>query len=127
MIKKTITYTDYNDVERTEDHYFNLSRAELIEMDAYANGNYGAIITNAVESKNISEIMRIFKEFIEKSYGIKSADGRVFEKSPEITRSFMQSEAYSVLLEELASSETAAQAFVEGILPKQKTEIKEVK
>ncbi len=124
MIKKTITYEDYNGVERTEDFYFNLSRAELLEMDAYANGNYASVITNAVETKNVAEIMRIFKEFIEKSYGIKSPDGRIFEKSPEITKSFMQSEAYSVLLIELANSEEAAQAFVEGIIPKQKIENK---
>lgn len=127
MLKKKIKYTDYNDVVREEDFYFNLNKAELIEMDAEANGDYAQIISNAVESKNVAEIMRIFKNFIERSYGIKSADGRTFEKTPEITRSFMQSEAYSELLEELADNESAAQAFVEGILPKQKPEIKEVK
>ena len=127
MIKKTIKYTDYNDVAREEDFYFNLNQAELIEMDALHNGNYAAIITDAVEKKDVAEIMKIFKSFIEKSYGVKSADGRTFEKSPEITRSFMQSEAYSELLVELANDADAASAFVEGILPKKKTEIKEVK
>ena len=128
MIKKTIKYTDYNGVDREEDFYFNLNQAELIEMDAFANGNYAAIINDAVERKDVAEVMKIFKNFIEKSYGIKSADGRTFEKTPEITRSFMQSEAYSELLVELANSTEAASAFVGGILPKNmKKEIKEVK
>lgn len=126
MIKKTIKYTDYNGVEREEDKYFNLSQAECIEMDAENNGNYAAIINDAVETKNVAEIMKIFKDFIKRSYGIKSADGRTFEKSEEITRQFMQSEAYSELIMELATNPEAAEAFVQGILPKNKAEIKAI-
>ena len=43
MIKKTVTYTDYNGVERTESFYFNLSKAEVMEK------------INALKEKNESE------------------------------------------------------------------------
>lgn len=116
MLKKTITYTDYNGEKRTEDFYFNLSKAELIEMQANADGkledNYKKIITK----KKPSEIYNAFKEIVLMSYGEKSEDGKRFKKSKELSEEFSQTEAFSELITEFMTDENSASSFVNGIL-----------
>lgn len=118
MLKKTITYTDYNDVERTEDFYFNLSKAELMEMELTASGGLGETIEKIISAKDNPAIVKIFKDLVLKAYGEKSADGKRFMKSAEISAGFEQTEAYSILFMELATDADAAAAFVNGIVPK---------
>lgn len=118
MLKKTITYTDYNGNERTEDHYFNLTKAEVVEMEMGINGGYTEMINRIISAQDAPTIMKTFKEFISKSYGIKSLDGIRFEKSEEISNAFMQTEAYSVLFMELCTNAGAAAEFVNAIIPK---------
>lgn len=118
MLKKTITYTDYNGVERTEDFWFNLSKAELMEMELSTAGGIADMIQRIVKAQDQPTIVKIFKELILKAYGEKSADGRRFVKSKEISEAFSQTEAYSMLFMELATSDTAASDFVNGIVPK---------
>ena len=117
MIKKTITYTDYNGVERTEDHYFNLSKAELMEWELSATGGFFEMLNKIMAEKDIPSIAKIFKELIFKSYGEKSADGKRFIKSPELSTAFSQTEAYSILYMELATDADAAAKFVNGVMP----------
>lgn len=116
MLKKTITYTDYNNEERTEDFYFNLSKAELMEMELSTAGGLTEMITKIVNEKDVPKIIEIFKDLILKAYGQKSADGRRFIKSKELSEEFSQTEAYSELFMELASDDKAAAAFVNGIV-----------
>lgn len=118
MLKKTITYEDFNGDKRTEDFYFNLTKAELIEMEMNTEGGLAEQIQKVIETKDNRKIMEIFKNFIVKSYGIKSEDGLRFEKSEEISNAFTHSEAYSELFMELCTNETAAAAFVNGVIPK---------
>jgi len=122
MIKKTITYTDYNGVERKEDFYFNLSKAELMEMEIGATGGLAERIKKIVDAQDNAEIVKIFKTILLAAYGEKSDDGRTFRKSPEITKNFEQSEAYSQLFWELANDEEEAAKFVNGIIPANMTE-----
>lgn len=119
MLKKTVTYTDFNDVERTEDFYFNLNKAELIELETTA-GQDGlrAHLARIVEANDGAQIVKHFKDILFKSYGIKSEDGRRFVKSKEISEEFEQTEAYSVLFMEIATNAEAAAAFVNGLVPK---------
>lgn len=117
MLKKTITYTDYNGVERTEDFMFNLTKAEILEMQLTKDGGMDAAIKKIVDAKDAPEIMKVFKDLILKSYGIVSDDGRRFIKSKEISDSFAQTEAFSMLFMELATDTDAASAFVNGIVP----------
>lgn len=117
MIAKKITYKDYNDVERTETFYFNLSKAELTEMEMGTAGGLAEMINKIVETKNVPEIIKVFKELILKAYGEKSADGKRFIKSEELAIGFSQTEAYSELFMELATDAEAAAAFVNGIMP----------
>ena len=117
MLKKTITYTDYNGVERKEDFYFNFTEAELTDMNLSVQGGLQAMIQKIVDTQDVPEIAKIFKEMIFKAYGEKSADGRRFIKSRELSEEFAQTEAYSKLYMELASDSKAAAEFVNGIMP----------
>ena len=117
MLKKTFTYTDYNGVERTEDHYFNLSKAELMEMELSTTGGLAEMINQIVAAQDAPKIVKIFKELVLKAYGQKSADGRRFIKSQELSDEFAQTEAYSQLFMELATDADAASKFVNGIVP----------
>lgn len=117
MLKKTITYTDYNGNERTEDHYFNLSKAEIMEMEMSTTGGLAEMIQKIVAAQDSPAIVKIFKELILKAYGEKSPDGKRFIKSEEIATAFSQTEAYSQLFMELATDADAAAKFVNGIVP----------
>ena len=117
MLKKTITYNDYNGAERTEDFYFNLSKAEIMEMEMGTTGGLAEMITKIVAAQDAPAIIKIFKDLILKAYGEKSADGKRFIKSNEIATAFSQTEAYSQLFMELATDADAAAAFVNGIIP----------
>lgn len=117
MYKKTITYTDYNGIERTESFYFNFSKAELAELQLSTDGGLETYIQRIVETQNGKELIKIFKDLILKSYGEKSDDGKRFIKTPELREAFSQTEAYSEFFMELASDDKAASEFINGILP----------
>ena len=117
MLKKTITYTDYNGITRTEDFYFNLTKAEIMEMQLSTNGGLDVMIKKIIDSQDAPSIIKIFKELILKAYGEKSDDGKRFVKSKEISEGFAQTEAYSQLFMELATDTDAASKFVNGIVP----------
>jgi hypothetical protein len=117
MLKKTIPYVDYNGVEREEDFYFNLTKAEIMEMELSTTGGLSEMITKIVAAKDAPAIIKVFKELILKAYGEKSADGKRFIKSAELSDAFAQTEAYSILFMELSTDADAAAKFVNGIVP----------
>lgn len=117
MISKTITFTDFNDVERTETHYFHLSKAEVMEMEMSTAGGLVEMINGIIEAQDAPAIIKIFKDLILKSYGQKSPDGRQFIKNEKLRTEFEQTEAFSQLFMELATDADAASKFVNGIMP----------
>ena len=117
MIKKTITYTDYDGNERTEDFYFNLNKPELLEWQASEAGGLEKKIERLTKEQDIAKIIELMKDIIKKSYGVKSDDGKRFVKNEEVLNDFMQSEAYSELFMSLATDADAAAEFINGILP----------
>ena len=118
MLKKTISYVDYDDNERTEDFYFNLTKAELLEMEFSAEGGMDKLVKSIISEQDRGRLMDLFKIIVHKSYGKKSLDGRRFMKSPEILEEFVQTEAYDELFFELVSDAEYASEFARGILPK---------
>ena len=118
MLKKTIKYTDYDGNEREEDFYFNLSKAEVTEMELSKDGGMSEYIKKISAAQNAPELIKLFKEIITKSYGEKSLDGKRFIKNKELTEAFTQTEAYSELFVELASNADEAVKFINGIMPK---------
>lgn len=117
MLKKTIKYVDFNGVERSEEFYFNLTKAELMEMEMSISGGLTEMINSIVNTQDAPEIIKIFKKLILDSYGVKSNDGKRFVKSKELSDEFAQTEAYSVLFMELATNADEASKFINGIMP----------
>lgn len=136
MIKETVTYTDFNGEEKTEDLYFNLSRAELLRYNLSQEGGFeGALkrilglsdtdsvsennqeIVNNMDVDKLTQLFDWVEWFIGISYGIKTDDGR-FVKSEKIKEEFLSSEAYSELLMKLATDPSKANEFSRGIIGK---------
>lgn len=117
MLKKSIKYTDFNGVERNEDFYFNLSKAELMEMQLATDGGLDAKIKEIVNKQNVPEIVSLFKTIILKSVGVKSDDGKRFIKNQDIRDAFEQSEAFSELFMELAANAEKAESFIKAVMP----------
>lgn len=131
MLKKTITYTDYNGVERTEDFYFNITKAELADMQMSEKDGFDQKLKNIIEAKDNKSIYETFKYFIHASYGEKSLDGKRFMKKDPVTGAplyiaFMETEAYSVLFLELIQSDETMAAFINAIMPRDIAEQLEV-
>lgn len=117
MFKKTITYTDYNGNERKEDHYFNLTKAEMIEYDSEFPDGVIEYLTRLVNLQDKGKLIKAFKDLILRSYGEKLDNGK-FIKSQEIRDAFMATEAYSELFLEVLASEENMANFVNAIVPK---------
>ena len=117
MIKIAETYTDYNGVERTEDFFFNFSKAEILEMEMSVDGGFAERIQSIVKAKDMTSLMKTFKDLVLKAYGVKSQDGRRFVKNEALREEFSQTEAYSNIFMRLATNDEEAAAFVNGIIP----------
>ena len=121
MLKKTITYTDYAGNSRTEDFYFNLNKAEVLEMEMSHNGGLAEMIKRIVAEQDQAGLIKIFKDLVLKAYGERSLDGKYFRKKDKdgysLSDNFAQTEAYSILFMELATDADAAAKFVNGIVP----------
>lgn len=117
MIKKTITYTDYNGNERTEDFYFNLNKAEIMRMEMSTKGGLAEQIQRIIAAQDQPAIIAVFENLIQNSYGVKTPDGKGFLKRREDLEAFIATEAYSELFMELATDADAAAAFINGIVP----------
>lgn len=117
MLSKTITYTDFNGNKRTEVFNFNLSKAELMEMELSTSGGFAEMVQGIVNAQDGPAIIKIFKDIILKAYGQKSPDGKRFVKSEELSKEFSETEAYSELFMELATNADAAAEFINGIIP----------
>lgn len=116
MLKKTITFTDFDGNERTEDFYFNLKKSEILELHMETVGGLKQMLETILAKQDAPKIMMVFKELILKSYGEKSADGKRFIKSEQLSKEFEETNAYDVLFMDLMDANNAA-AFINGIIP----------
>ena len=116
MLAKTVTYMDYNGVERKETFYFNLTEAELTEMQMSEYGGLTNMLQKIIDSQDSKAIMREFKKLILLAYGVKSDDGKRFIKNDQVREEFSQTEAFSEIYMELLTDSDAAAAFVNGIV-----------
>ena len=117
MLKESITYTDFNGLERTEEFYFNLTKTELIRMETSKNGSLSNMLTRIVNAKDLPDIIETIEMLIRKAYGEKSEDGKRFNKSEEISNDFACTAAYDVLFDKLTNDSDYAYKFVIGLMP----------
>ena len=119
MLKKTVTYTDFNGVERTEDFYFNLTLQEITEMELEVEGGLTSILDKIIKAQSVPELVKYFKIILLKAYGVKSDDGRRFIKNDEVRADFESTQAFSDIYMEFANDDKAASDFVNAIMPKE--------
>ena len=117
MIKKTITYVDFNDVQRTETFYFNYSQAELLEMEMSVDGGFVERVERIIDAKDAPSLVKLWKKFVIDAYGVKSDDGRRFIKNDDVRAAFVECPAYSAIFMELATDDVAGAEFVKGVVP----------
>lgn len=117
MLKRDITYEDFNGDTVTEVFYFNLTKSELIELQVSYDGGLEAVIQRIVKAEDLRALVSEFKKLILLSYGERTADGKRFVKNDDVREAFSQTAAYDKLFVELSTDDEAAVKFVEGIMP----------
>lgn len=118
MLKKTITYKDFNEEEVKEDFFFNLSEADLLEIEMSYKEGLSVLLPRVMEEQDMPTLLSIFKKFVSGSYGRKSEDGRRFIKNPKLREDFESSGAYSALIMEFVTDDGAFNKFILGIMPR---------
>lgn len=118
MVKETIKYIGFDDKEREEDFYFNLNKTELMEAELSVPGGLSTAFEKAMKAKNIAAVVFMFRDLLWRAYGEKTADGRGFHKSPQLTQAFVETPAYDKLFMELVTSEDKARVFLDNLMPK---------
>ena len=117
MLKKTITYTDYDGMERTEDFWFNLSKTELTKLDAELPGGVLGVLRKIIDKKDRKALVDFIETLILRSYGEKTLDGKRFVKTPDMTEEFMQTPAYDELFMSIISDTDSQTNFINGVIP----------
>lgn len=117
MIKKTVTYIDYNEVERTETFHFHFTEAEILDMEMSTEGGFAERVQRIIDAKEQTELLKVIKKFVYDAYGVKSEDGKRFIKSEEVKNAFIECPAYSEIFMELLTDDVKASEFVNGVVP----------
>ena len=117
MLKKTITYEDFNGEKVSEDFFFHLSKAELVELELSHQGGLSESLQKIIADEDGKSIIAEFKNIILSAYGKRSEDGKRFVKNATVREEFESSEAYSALFMELVTNADAAVEFINGIIP----------
>jgi hypothetical protein len=117
MLKKSITYEDFNGEKVTEDFFFHLSKAELVELELSHKGGLSESLQRIVEAEDGKGIIAEFKNIILTAYGQRSEDGKRFIKNTQLREEFESTEAYSELFIELVTDTDAAIEFINGVIP----------
>lgn len=117
MIKKTVTYTDYNGEERTETFYFHYTEAEILDMEMSEEGSFADRIQRIIDAKDKTALMKLVKKFVIDAYGVKSEDGKRFMKNDEVKAAFVECPAYSDIFMDMVTDDELAAEFVNGVIP----------
>lgn len=117
MLKKTYTYKDYNDIERTETFYFHFTEAEILDMEMSAEGGFAERVQRIIDAKDQAALMKLIKKFVIDAYGVKSADGRRFIKNEEVKTAFLECPAFSDIFMDMVTNDELAAEFVNGVIP----------
>lgn len=130
MIKKTVSYENFNGDKVTKDLYFNLTKFEATEFALDLPDEITSEVSkegaNAANMDSVSKIVQklggkgiidFIRKLVLKAYGIKSEDGERFEKSEKISTEFSQTMAFDTLMMELLTNDEEASRFINGVIP----------
>lgn len=119
MLKKTVTYEDYNGVEHTEDFYFNLTKVECMELEFGfgADETLSGSIQTLINAGDMATVIKTIKKIVLTSYGIKSPDGKRFIKNDTVRTEFEENPAFEQIYWELVTNSEKAADFITGIMP----------
>ena len=117
MIKRTVTYEDYNGEKRTETFYFHYTEAEILDMEMSEEGSFAERIQRIIDAKDNTALMKLIKKFVIDAYGVKSDDGKRFMKNDEVKAAFLECPAYSDIFMDMVTDEDIAAEFVNGVIP----------
>ena len=115
MYKITKKFEDFNGVEKEQDFYFNLTKADILKISE--DGGMDQRLERLVKTKDMKEAIKVFEGLLLMAYGVKTDDGR-FVKNDQVRAEFASSAAYSEIYFDLATDPEAAKKFVEGVVPK---------
>ena len=118
MIKRTVTYEDYNGEKRTETFYFHYTEAEILDMEMSEEGSFADRIQRIIDAKDKTALMKLIKKFVIDAYGVKSEDGKRFMKNDEVKAAFLECPAYSDIFMDMVTNDEIAAEFVNGVIPK---------
>lgn len=117
MFKKTVTYKDYNDVERTETYHFHFSEAEILDMEMSVEGGFAERVQKIIDANDQTKLMKVIQKFVIDAYGVKSEDGKRFIKNEQVKTEFIESPAYSKIWMELVTNDQVAADFINNVIP----------
>lgn len=117
MLKKTVSYEDFDGQQRTDTYHFNLTEAEVTELEMSMNGGLSQLLEKIVKEDDHKQIIEYFKKIVIMAYGVKSLDGKHFVKNDKVREEFVSTMAYSKIFMELATDADEAVAFIRGIMP----------
>jgi hypothetical protein len=118
MFKETFEFKDYFGVDRKEDHYFQLSEPEVMQLNFSSVGNLKDTVEKITQEQDGGRIISLFEQIIQKAHGERSEDGRLFIKNKEALERFIYSPVYSMMYMKLATDADYAARFLREILPK---------
>jgi hypothetical protein len=118
MLKRDITYENFDGEKVTETFYFNLTKSEIVELEVGYDEGLQEVLQRIIKTENRKRLIEEFKRIILLSYGERSEDGKRFVKNDQLREGFAQTAAYDALFIELATNEESAAVFIKGIIPK---------
>lgn len=117
MIKKEVTFTNYEGHPETKTLYFHLNKFEWLELETYTKGGLIENLKRSIETANPKKTIDILKKIILTAYGEKNEDDGAFEKTEEAAIKFSKTEAFSELFYDLAYNEESSRTFFMGLVP----------
>lgn len=120
MFKKTIEYTDYNGIKKTEDFWFNLNQAELTELALSPVGGLDNMLKEVISSADTATIIEIFKKIILMAYGKRTPDGRFTKRAEDghkLAEDFAETAVFPQLFMEVSFDSDKAAEFINGCVP----------
>lgn len=118
-VHESITFTDADGEQVTEDWWFQLDETDAIEMDIIheliKKGDPENFLRNIVEERDTRALSQLIRDMLLAS--VCKREGKLFIKGPEIVREFRFGGAYRQFFSDLITSDDAGGKFFSNVIP----------